>query len=192
MSLRFESDWKFGGVDEAPQQSLIGGHLAFGGHGGGGQLVEILGAAVGQRIHLQPTPSVFDGVQFGGVRRKEFDAQPRVLCGEAADGCRAMHGKAIPEKYDGAWQMSQQLAQKFDRLRLLDRLAMQSPPEAEPTLTRTDREGADGRQMLVRAETLIKKWREARGRPRAADQGIQQNAGFIRENEVRPSRAVFF
>jgi len=192
MSLTTESDWKLGCVDEAAEQSLVAGNGLFGAVGGIDQLVEIMGAAVGQRVHLQPTPCVFDRIQFGSVGRKVFDLQPRVFGGITPNACRAMHRQTIPNKHDWAFQVTQQLPQPAECLRLLDRLAVKLPGKTEATPSRADRKSGNCREVFVRAEPLMNDRREAGSRPGATHQGTQQNAAFVREDEVRPEPRRLF
>ncbi len=103
-----------------------------------------------------------------------------------------MHRQSIPDQHDRTAKMPQQLPQEVERLRLLDRLTMQLPEKLQPTPTGADRDRADRREMLVRAEPAVKHRREAGRRPGATHQRIQQNAGFIGENEVRPKPRRLF
>jgi hypothetical protein len=103
-----------------------------------------------------------------------------------------MHGQTIPHEHDRTFQMTQELPEPAERLRLLDRLAVQLPGKTEATASRTDRKSGDGREVFVRAEPLMNDRREAGSRPGATHQGTQQNAGFVREDEVRPEPRRLF
>src|ERR1700738_5121835 len=62
------------------------------------QLAEIVGTVIGQRVSLEPSPQVFDGVQVRCVRRQECDLD---VSGQAvqilAHQTTAMRLQAIPD-----------------------------------------------------------------------------------------------
>lgn len=79
--------------------------------GGGVQFGEVVGAVIGQRMTLEPSPEIFDWIQIGRVRGKESDLDMpvdriQILAHQAA----AMRPQAIPDH-------EQRLAQVgFERL----------------------------------------------------------------------------
>ena len=97
-----------------------------------GKLVEVGGTAVGEGIGLQPTPEIFDGVEFGSIGGKEVEMQPRMASHELSYFGAAMGWQAVPHEHDVTWQLSQELLEKLDRPVLVKSLVgMQSQQEPQ-------------------------------------------------------------
>lgn len=158
-----------------------------------GELVEVGGTAVGEGIGLEPTPEVFDGVQFGGISRQEFEMQPRMASHELSYFGAAMGWQAVPHEDDVTGQLPQELLEKFDCPVLVKGLVgMQSQQETQAMAARADRHGTDRRNVLVAAARVMKNRRLAGDGPSPSHQRIQEKAGFVLEHEVgRQSRGLF-
>ena len=172
-------------MHKSAQQPLVAFDFMLGVLGHARQTIKVVCTTIGQWVHLHPGPSIFQRIQLRSVGRKIFDVQSRALGDEPRHGCGTVHGKTIPHEYDGASQMPQQLPQEVDRLRSFDRLAVQLPGKAQLMAARADRDRSHRREMFVRTEPVPQHRRDAGDRPGATQQRIQQNAGFVAENEVR-------
>ena len=158
-----------------------------------GELVEVRGATVGEWIGFEPAPEVLDGVKFGGVRRQELDMQPGMLFQEISHLGAAMRREAVPHEHDVAGQLSQKLAEELDHPFLVDGLVgVQTQQQSQSVTARADRHGADDRKVLMPAAPLMENRCLASDRPGAADERVQEKAGFILENEMgREARGLF-
>lgn len=147
-----------------------------------GQFVQIIGPAVGQRP-FGLAPNAFIRVQFGGVAGKIFDVKTRMAVQQAADVLPLVDLAVVPKHDDMAGQMPQELSQKGADFRSANVLPMELIVEGDPMALGADRQGGNHRDFAV----LIAVSRDRclpLGRPRPADGPEQQEARFVKEDEV--------
>lgn len=91
-----------------------------GGSGGSGQAREVNRGKVGERIVLGVAPEEFDGVEFGRIRRQQFDVNARLPGQKGLDRAPAMGFQPIPHQDDRRGELTPELAQEGDEERPID------------------------------------------------------------------------
>jgi len=175
-------------MDERTEQRLLTGDFAASEHDAGMQLLHIVRAVIGQRVAFEIRPPVFVGIEFRGVAGKGFQVEPPASSQPQPQHPAAMGGQAIPDHDDRAVEVSQQVAQEVDNLFLADRpvqVEVQIP--AQSVAIGRDRQPADGRDAAVMSRSLTHDRGLPSKRPGSANQGRQQKARFIDENQVGPA-----
>src|ERR1019366_1095074 len=109
--------------------------------GGGMQLGKIVGAVVGQRMTLEPSPEVFDRIEVGRVRRQEGDLDMpvdriQILAHQSA----AVSLQSIPDHQQWLTQVSLERLQELDDLFLLDTALVQPKQVIGASQPRDDRD----------------------------------------------------
>ena len=76
------------------------------------QVVEVVGNEVRQIIIFCVPPTLFDGIQFRGIRWKPLECEPVGMTLGKKRGCCSMHTIAIPNQDHAVRIMMMQLPQK--------------------------------------------------------------------------------
>jgi hypothetical protein len=179
-----ESERQFGSVDERPQQVLLppGGLRRH--QDRPVQFVHIIRAVVGQGTILEVSPAVLIGVEFGRIRREEFQMQTPAASQPLPQLPALVRPESVPHHHQPSVQVPQQMAKKRDDLFLADADVHVEPqvPSRVPPAGR-DRHPADGRHLSPVPHAGVHEWRMSAQAPRAPDQRLQQKARFIDENK---------
>ena len=147
-----------------------------------GEFVEVIGSAVGQgSLGLAPDP--FVGVEFGSVAGEVFDMKTPVPAQEAAEVLSLVDLAVVPEQDHVAGQVPQQVPQKGADFRATDVHPMELVVEGDPMALGTHRQRGDQRHfaMLI---AVSRDRRLAAGRPGAANGAHQEEARFVKKDEV--------
>ena len=154
--------------------------------GGGVQFGEIVGAVIGQRMTLEPSPEIFDWIQIGRVRGKESDLDMpvdriQILAHQAA----AMRPQAIPDHEQRLAQVGFERLQERDDFLLLD-TALVQPEQAVAA-----RQAGDDRDMIP-VEVKLNDRRLAFGRPGANPRGAFADSRLVDEDDQAAVSLGFF
>jgi hypothetical protein len=91
-----------------------------------------------------------------------------------------------------AAQVPQQVAQEVADLRAPNVVRVDLVVQVQPVTLGTDRQAGDDREAIV-SVAVLDDWRLPAGRPSGADAGDQEEARFVREDDVGPQfPGVFF
>lgn len=180
-------------ADESLQEILFGLVFMEFVMSGSYQVIDTVGAVVGQLVSLAVTPHAFHGVEFGGVARQFFEVESSVFGHERLHGPTAMHVQPIPDHDDPAPVMSHLFPQEADDFRLLDRdVRVQTNVASHPTTGGRDRDGANGRDAAIAPRVGHQQRCLPAQTPGATDQRRQQQPGFIEKNQRGlPASCVF-
>lgn len=158
------------------------------------QGVEIRRRIVGERIPFGVAPHELDRVEFGRVGWEQFDTHPGVGREPALDDLASMRVAAIPDDRDRQADRPQQVAEKGPHPAGVDariRCEPKETPHAVPA--RRNHERRDDRHFLPRPTALVEDRCLAAGRPGAAHERRDQDAGLINEDQRGlAARGVFF
>lgn len=158
-----------------------------------GEAMKIDGGIVGQRIGLEVSPEVFDGIEFRGVRRQVL--QMRRAGQDALVEELALVGlEAVPDEHDGGAQLALQMLEEIHGALGVDvGIRMQPKVQSESVAGGCDAKGCDGRHLLVTAPALSQQWSLPAQTPGAAHQRGHEHAGFVQKDDRRSqARGVFF
>jgi hypothetical protein len=155
------------------------------------ELVEVLGAAVGQVV-LGQGPNALIRIQLRCVRGETLQAQTRVLAKDLIQGLAFMGG-GIVQKYDHrAGQVSKEMTEEDAHLLLPDVVEPKLVIEAEMVSLRTEGDCRDDGDSLAPIGVAQDRSPATRG-PGLDHVGNQQESGFVDEDEVGAQpRDVFF
>ena len=157
------------------------------------QGVQVGGGIVGEAIGFEVGPDIFDGIELGGIRG-EVDQVRRARQDTLPDGFAFMSLEAVPDEHDWSAQLSLQLLEEDERALAVDvgiRVETKVKREAVPGGRNAQR--GDGRDLPMRAGSLMQHRGIPERAPGAAHQGRQQQARFVDEDDAGPqARSVFF
>jgi len=155
------------------------------------QLGQVVGSAVGEAgLGLRPDP--FIGVEFGGVGREAFQAQPGVFPAQVPYRLPPMATDVVPHHDDRAPEVAKEVSKEPADLRLLDVLGMDLEVEAEAMAARTHGDSRDDREPIVSGPVTQDRSPSARS-PGASDAGDQEEPALVSEDEMGAQpRGVFF
>ena len=150
------------------------------------QLVQVVGAVVGQGMPFEPRPQILDRIHVRRVRRQECDLD---VCGQAVQALphqtTAVRLQAIPDDQQRLLQVGLERLEEFDDLLLLD-TALVQPEQAVGT-----RQASDDRDM-VPVEVKLDDRRLAFGRPSAYAGLALADAGLVYEDNQLAFSLGFF
>ena len=155
-----------------------------------GQFRCILRRMVGQRIGLEPTPSVLHGVEFWRIGWQPLQMESTVTQYKGPDLGGPMRLQAIPDQQYVTSHLPAQLAEEGPHLGgIYIGRRIQPPAQPHAATPRTDNQGGDHGDFLVVAGALDQDRRLPAGTPRTAHQRRHQQAAFVQEHQrsVQPS-----
>ena len=173
-------------VHEATKQGLATRCLAGGQKHARVQLLDVLGAVVGQRAAFEVRPSVFIGIEFGGISGQVFEMDPTGATQPSVQEFAAVGLKVVPHNDDRPSHVPKQLAKELDNLILPDRsiqVELQIPSQSMSS--RRHRQTANARDAAMMPDAVAQDWRLPARRPGSLHQRLQEKACFVDENQVR-------
>ena len=185
---------QFGVVVEALEAVWIALRAGYVAAKDGVELEDVVGREVGELAVLQVIPQVFDGVEFGSIRRESFQPQPGIVMQHLPNRVALVHGTAVPDHGHRAAQMAEKIAEEVGGPLGVDELLRVAPPiQPEATATRRDRQcGGDRNPVVMRSLDLQNRSLPAR-RQRASHQRRHQEAAFVDQDDIRtPTPRTFF
>jgi hypothetical protein len=158
-----------------------------------GQRVKIEGRIVRQGIGFEVCPQVFDGIEFGSVRREVFQVS-RARQDALVDEFALVGLEAIPDQHDGRAQLMLKVLEEIHGTLGVDvRVRMQPKVQRDPIPLGRDANSGDGRHLLLCTTALAQHGGVSPQTPGTAHQRGHQHPGFIEENDGRSqARGVFF
>lgn len=145
---------------------------------------------VGQVRPLQAVPKLFDRIQLRSIAGQRHRLQPR-RCHEFRGG--TVHFPAVPDDDDAAADVVVQIAEEGgDVLGLEVAVLPCAEEQAEAAAAWRERQRGHHRHLLPVPAADGEDGRLAFGSQRATDEGIQQEAGLIDENNGGPLAARLF
>ena len=173
---------QFGLSDAAAQYALGGAGVAQAAQQGLGELVNIIGATIGERV-LYGMPCGLDWVELRSISGEPLEVQPRILAAEVSQTLRVMDRGAVPNDDDVSAQVAQQVPEEILNLRLRDVLRVQAEIQSEPASLRADRQSADHRDAIAAVVMMENRSLPHLG-PGAPHRGNHHEAGFIGKDDV--------
>jgi hypothetical protein len=157
------------------------------------QSVNIEGGIVGQGIGLQVGPEVFDGVEFGSVRRQVFQVR-RARQDAFVHELSLVGLEAVPDEHDGRVQLTLKMLEEVHSTLGGDvAVGMQSKIQGEPVAAGCNAKSCDRRYLLMAALALSQDRSVPPQAPRTAHQGRHEHTGFVQKDDRRSqARGVFF
>lgn len=134
---------------------------------------------------LRLPPHALVGVEFRRVGRQELQMQAGHLPAELPDELAAVHAEVVPHQHDGTAQVTEQVLQERDRLRLADIVVMPLVVQADTPPRRAHRDPRDHRDPIV-ALRVVQVRRLTPWRPGPHHGGREHEARFVYEDEVGP------
>jgi hypothetical protein len=158
-----------------------------------GQRVNIEGGIIREGIGFEVGPQVFDGIEFGSVRRKVFQVC-RTRQDAFVDEFALVGLEAIPDQHDGRVQLMLKMLEEIHcELGVDVGIRMESKVQRNSIPFGQDAYCGDGRNLLMRTSALAQHRCLPTHAPGAAHQGGHEHPGFVEENEGRSqARGVFF
>ena len=158
-----------------------------------GQRVKIEGRIVRQGIGFEVCPQVFDGIEFGSVRREVFQVS-RTRQDALVDQFSLVGLEAIPDQHDGRAQLMLKVLEEIHGTLGVDvGVRMQPKVQRDPIPLGRDANGGDSRHFLLCTTALAQHRGVSPQTPGTAHQRGHQHPGFVEENDGRSqARGVFF
>lgn len=142
-----------------------------------GELSQIVGAEIRERVLLQVTPDVLDRVQFRRICRKSLELDGALQgVDEGAYRARAMRGQTIPDDKELAPNRLMQRREKLDQRGALDRAGEEA--EVEPI-----KGDAGYRRELMPVEVVLQHGGFTLRRPGANAGGALGEARLVDEDD---------
>lgn len=149
-----------------------------------GKLLEIMGREIRQGIGLEPTPEIFDGVEFRRIWGKEKDVKPGRLAGKGPNLFRPVGQGSVPDDNHGSFNLAFELPQKSPHMIGVEvGVAKESEIEFHPFPAGGYGQRRDGRNFLVRSSPLGQNRRIPPRRPASADQRRHKKTAFVYEDD---------
>lgn len=148
---------------------------------------------IGERVHFDVGPDVLHGVEFGSVGWQVVDMDIGLATKVLLDPGCAMGEEAIPDDDHRPSQLPFQfLDEVANRPRRDVPIGVESEAQANPVSLGRHTQGGDHRDFLMVTAAVVQDRSLAGRSPGSANQGSQENAGFVDEREVRPQPRGFF
>ena len=143
---------------------------------------------------IEMSPYVFDGVEFGCIRRQPFEFQPSILGGllDIGKGKTAfMGGQTIPEEDNPSSKFAMQRPQKIHEIRTLDRAFMEAQAEPDRATTGSTDQYTDGGETLP--VEIVDQFGGAATRPPGAAHGrLLGKTALVEKSQEGLETARFF
>jgi hypothetical protein len=155
--------------------------------------VKVEGGIIRQGIGFEVGPQVFDGIEFGSVRRKIFQ-MCRTRQDTFVDEPALVRLEAVPYQHDGRVQLMLKMFEEIHCALGVDvGIRMEPKVQSKPIPLGQDAYCGDGRNLLKRAAALAQYRCVPAQAPGTAHQGSHEHSGFVDENDGgSQARGVFF
>lgn len=159
-----------------------------------GEFVDIEEWCVGQRVGLEIAPKVLDRIELRGVRRQELGSDIGLRSEERLHDASTVSLQPIPDQDPGRVQLPIELAEKVaDGDGIEIGMPVKSEVQLHPIARRRHAQRGNGRDLLVRARTLLEDGCDAARMPGPPHQRRHQQAGLVDEDQPgSQARGVFF
>lgn len=151
-----------------------------------GECNDVRTGAIRERVVLEVSPDVFDGVEFRGVRRQEDRADATGVAHEILDHLGAVGVEPVPdENHRSGMELAAELPQKRHDPWCVD-IVVGVEPEIQLHVVAGGghAQSGDGGDFLMVSSALVENRGLPPGTPTAPHQGRHEKAGFVEENEV--------
>lgn len=158
------------------------------------ELIDVEERRVGQRVLLEISPNVFDWIELGRIRREVLRSDMGLGTEERLDDAGAVRLEPIPDQDPGRGQLPVELPKEAADTEGIDvGVRMESKVQLHPIARRRHRQRRDGRDLLMRARSLLEHRRDPARMPGAPHQGRHHEARLVDEDQMgSQARGVFF
>jgi len=158
-----------------------------------GQHMKVEGRIVREGICFQIGPQVFDGIEFGSIRRQVLQ-MCRTRQDTFVDELALVGLEAVPDQHNGRVQLMLQVFEEIQGALGIDvGIGVQPKVQRDPIAFRQDADGGNGRDLLMRTAALAQHRSVSAQAPGAAHQWGHEHPGFVEEDDTRPQAGgVFF
>ena len=143
-------------------------------------------------VFVQLRPGAFGWIEFGRTGREFVHVQAWMAGQEVFHLAAAMDRMLVPDQYNGANDLIQEMLEESDHFVATQRAPMGLNVQLDPALGRTDTYGSDQIETLVVLDTGADRWRLSAGCPRAFERADQGEAAFIGKNQRGPQALPLF
>ena len=180
-------------LDEGAQEEGISLKVAVLVMRDGGERVKLGEGPIGERVAFEVSPGRLDRIKLRRIGREEHRVELRRLLQKGVHHGGPVRPQPIPEQDEGGIQLAGQLPQERDHQRTRQvGIRMQAEIQVDAIALRGHTQGADDRDLLVRARPLDQDRGLAAGAPRPADEGCHQKAALVQECQPGPQPRGFF
>jgi len=152
---------------------------------------EILRAEIGQVHVLRPSPDLFIGIEFRGMRGQPFDLDPpRESLSQVLRGGE-MNRPTIQDQDDPVGKMFEEFRHKALDLGGTEVVLLEPKAQGQMLSLRRDRDRRNSGEAVVAFPTVLE-GRVPLGTPGPADHRLEHKAGFIEKNEAPAASSSFF
>lgn len=159
-----------------------------------GEFLGIEYGQVGERVHLEISPQIFDRIQLRRVRRQEDTTNMTMGEEKFAHHGGSVGLQTVPHQHEGRSKLTIQLDEKrHGPLRIDIGIAMQAKIQLNMVTGRRNAQGTDDAHLLMRTGPLVEDWSMATRCPTAPHQGRHQQPRFVNKDQPGiQTRGVFF
>jgi hypothetical protein len=167
------------------QQVLLAGDRRGSDHHVGVELFQVMGAVIGQGPSLDVGPPELIGVELGGIAGQELQVHAAAMPQPSPQEPALVRREVVPDHDDRPAEVAQEVPQELHDLLLADaRIRVEPQVPAQMATPRRDGQAPDGRDSAAVAGAGPEERRLPPRGPGAADQGAEQEARFIDEDQV--------
>lgn len=154
------------------------------------QIEHVVGAPIRERA-LRQRPHALVGIQLGRVRGEVLDVQAPMAAAERAERLAVVDGGVVEQDDHVPTQVAQQVAEEGADLPVPDVVEVEVEVKAEPLPDGAHRDAGDRRDLVAAVAVAMDRGLAARS-PRLQNVGDQEEARFVREDEVGAQPRGFF
>jgi len=148
------------------------------------ELIEIEEGQVRERVELQVTPDVLDGIELGRVGWKELGRELGMLGQKALHAIRTVGIESIPDEDHGRVDLRLELPEEVDdTLRVDIRVRVEAEVEAHVAAIGGDTQGPDGGHLAMGPAAVAEPRRFAPRIPGAPHERRHHQATLVEERE---------
>ena len=158
-----------------------------------GEFERVLGYEVRKRVHLEVSPSRFNGVELGRVRWKPFHVKAARPVEQASHQSASMHVEPIPHENDRALDLTPEVSNELGQPYAINvATGPDRKVECDPATPRRHRQRPDDRGLLSVTSGLRQDRRLAARGPGPAHERCEEEPTLIQEDDVRVQPPRFF
>lgn len=145
------------------------------------ELIEVVGAAIGQ-CPLGGPPDALIGIELGGVRWQGYEAQARLALPQRHQRRAAMNAGVVPDHEDRSAQVAEHVSDEVSSVDSADVGALPAVEETQALPLRADGDRRVDREPVA-SVVVLEDGRLPARRPGAAHRRDQEEAGFVGEDD---------